>query len=365
MKKLITVLAIFTLSLCTRVQAQSEDVNPLNVARAFALKTPAYFNCWFQGQALVSNTWQQTTMNFIVRKSDFAITNLTINDKVIPLPKPIYGLPLGDGGIMRNVYVNASAMTKSGEYAGNGYVQMQQVSKDDQIEIILRPADVRQEIPVDVGLYGSDIRFDIDGFIYGYGYGVSDGKFYAYLPPVGGKYHYILRRWSTGEPIGEGWVEPFKDAVTPEATYFGVRYIGNVIGVDFNSTGTDDWIGVPNIQFDCSVPTDEGTNVQGKVVFTDVGSGSLELIMGADVHVFVQQVTDKGDMPFLLLEDHSVNYGGGNVETRVNTVKAKIGKVVITIIPKGPIKYGPYLNIHRYYGLPSSGGGVTVGGKEI
>lgn len=272
----------------------------------------------------------------------------------------MYNLPLGNGGIIRDVYVNASAMTKSGEYAGNGYAQLEQISKDDQIEIVLRPADVRQEIPVDVEKYGNDIRLDIDSFIYGYGYGVSDGKFYAYLPPVGGRYHYILRRRSTGEPIGEGWVEPFKNVVTPEAVYFGVKYIGNVIGVDFNSTSTEDWIGVSDIQFDCSVPTDEGTNVQGKVIFTDVGpNGGLELTTGANVYVFVQQATDEDDMPFLDLQDHSVNYGGGNIETRINTVKSnKVGKVVITIIPKENYpSNGMYLNIHRYFGAPSSSNG--------
>lgn len=73
MKKLMMVLVILILSLCTRVQAQTEDINPLNVARAFALKTPAYFICQLHGQALVSNVWQWTYIRFVVRKSDFAI----------------------------------------------------------------------------------------------------------------------------------------------------------------------------------------------------------------------------------------------------------------------------------------------------
>ena len=360
-------MATLTVALCTWVQAQNDNnINPLNVARAFALNTPAYFVCQLQGQALISNSWQNIQMKFVVRKGDFAITNLTIGDTSIPLPEPIYGLPLGDGGIIRNVFVDAAAISKSGDYVGNGYVQLLQVTKDDHIEVVLRPSDVRVEIPVDLGVYsGGDISVDIKDCVYGYGWGVGeDGKFYVYFPPVGGTYHYVLRLWSTGEPIGEGDLEPFKAVVTPDNVYFGVRYIGNVIEAEFNAVNTDEWIGVPNLQFDCSIPTTDGTNVLGKVIFVDVGgSGGLELIVGADVDVYVQQATsDVGDMPFFVLENRSVTRPWYN-ETRVNTVVQKVGKVVITIVPKGPYQKGPYLNLHRFYGHPSSPaqpGGTTV-----
>lgn len=351
-------------SVCTWVQAQSDtNINPLNVARAFALKTPAYFVCQLQGQALISNSWQSVEMKFVVRKGDFGITNLTIGDTHIPLPEPIYGLPLGDGGIIRNVYVNATAVTKSDEYAGNGWVQLPQVTKDDHIQVVLHPADVRIEIPVDVGLYGNDIRLDIENFIYGWGYGVSGDKFYVYLPPVGGRYHYILRRWSTGEPIGEGYIEPFRATVTPDNAYFGVRYIGNVIEAEFNTVNTDEWIGVPNLGFDCSIPTTAGTNVFGKVIFVDVGSGGLELVIGADVWVYVQRATSTdGDMPFLALEDHSVT-NQWYTETRLNTVQPRVGKVVITIVPKSSVDK-LWLNLHRFYGLPSSSTTPISGGGK-
>jgi len=51
-------------------------------------------------------------------------------------------------------------------------------------------------------------------------------------------------------------------------------------------------------------------------------------------------------------------------------LKSGIGPVVITIIPRPSPKQGAWLNLHRYFGSPSSvisGGGVSGGTpiKEI
>lgn len=334
---------------CAFARAQNDtQVNPLDVGRAFALKSPAFFKLQLQGRTLMGDSWQDTIMLFAVRKSDFAITNLTINGVSIPLPKPIYGLPMGDGGIMADVNINATAFTASGEFAGHGYNFVRLVSVNDQIEVVVRPADVRRQIPVDVGRYGNDIKLEIEEFIYGYGYGVDGDKFYVYLPPIGGKYHYILRRWSTGEPIGEGWVEPFKDPVVSENAYVGIRYLGNVIGVEFNKSTVDEWIAVPHVQYDCSIPTEDGTNVFGKVISVDVGAQSLEVIVNGKVDVYVYQATADGDMPLLKLEDRSTYH-----ETRVNTIVGKVGKAVVVIVPYDA-SGNSWINLHKYLDVPSA-----------
>lgn len=363
MKKMIAGI-LLAIVLCTGVQAQNDtNINPLNIARAFSLKTPAYFKCQLYGLALVSNSWQRTTMTFFVQKSDFAITNLDINGKSIPLPKPIFGLPLGDGGIISDVYVSVAAYTRSGENCGYGSSQLPMVSKNDQIEVVLRPTDVRVEIPVDVSKYANDIHLEIENFVYGYGWGTdSDGKFYVSLPPVGGSYHYILRRWSTGEPIGEGYIEPFKGVKTQNDAFLGVTYMGNVLGANFQMESGDEWISIPKIAYNCVIPMTNGTNVNGQVIFMDVGSGKLELIISGDVDIYVQQVVSQGDMPFLELEDHSY-HDKWSSETRVNTTIYKVGKVVVTLVPKSPLEYRPWLNIHRFYGLPASVG--VVGKTEV
>ncbi len=335
---------------CAWAQGQdAEQINPLDVGRAFALKSPTYFKCTLYGNALVGDVWQPTIMEFVTRKSDHGITNLVVNGMIIPLPKPIYGLPMGDGGIIKDVNVNVTAFTDSGEYAGNGYTYAQAVSTGDQIEVILRPADVRREIPVDVGRYGNDIKLEIEGFTYGYGYGIDGGKFYVYLPPVGGTYHYILRRWSTGEPIGEGWIEPYKDPVISNNAFVGIRYIGNVVGVEFERRVSDQWISVPRQSFDCSIPTEDGTNVLGKVIWADVGQSSLEVSIHGSFDVYVYQATEEGDMPLLELEDHSSNY-----QTRVNTVRNKVGKAVIVVVPRdSSAEQTTWIDLHKYLGSPS------------
>ena len=331
------------------------NVNPLNVARAFALKTPDHYECYFGGSILVSNVFQPMSMQFTMAK-DFGITKLVINGNAIALPEPIYGLPLGEAGLMRDVYLNVNAMTKSGEYAGNGYVQKIVVTKNDSLIVKLTPAEIKQELPADVAQYGNDIDLSIDNFPYGYGYGVDNGKFYAYLPPVGGKYSYVLRQRSTGAVIGSGTLEPFKPAVTPNDAYVGITYIGNVQGIALNQeAGLDDWVGINNINFDCQVPTEDGP-VMGKVIFTDVGSGNLDIILNGEYEVFVQAASSEGDMPFLALQDISAS-GQGWHETRFVTTSGNVGKVVVTIIPKiTNQERNVWGNFHRFYGVLQDGG---------
>ena len=329
----------------------NSGVNPLNVARAFALKTPAYYQCWLSGDMLIDGKFKWTDMSFTMRGGDFAITNLVIDGtNSIPLPQPIYGIPLGNGGLMQNVFLNVNAMTKNGEYAGSGYIQRQAVSKDDSLVVVISPAAMKQEIPVDLATYGNDISLTIDGFTYGYGYGVVDGKFYVWLPPVGGRYHYVLRRQSDGTIIGSGWVEPFKNTVTPDDAYIGVSYIGNVMGSEFpQPNGVDSWAGIPNISFDCEIPMADGSVVAGKVIFTDVGSGGLELYLGGDCWVGVYSATTAtGDMLGVPLKDNGSMPGW----TAVSTTGMQVGKVVITIIPKPTNQFvNPYVNLHRFYGI--------------
>lgn len=354
MKKKIVFVALFAIivGFCTPVQAQTDtNINPLNVARAFALKTPASFQCQMAGEMLVSNSWQWMNMSFTMR-GDFAITNLSVNGNQIALPEPIYGIPMGDAGLMRNVYLNMNAMTKSGEYAGSGYLYQQMVSKDDNLKVVISPAEIRQEIPIDVSQYGNDLDLTIEGYDYGYGWGVSDGKFYVYMSPVGGSYQYILRRRSDGMVIGTGWLEPFHSVNTPGNAYVGFSYVGNVQGVEFTQpAGTESWAEIRYVQFDCSVPMYGGSNVLGKVIFADVGPGALEIVLNGEYDIYVQDATsDNGDMPFLPLEDNSTS-GQYWSQTRVNTLSQNVGKVVVTIIPKPSNNVsGPWVGFHRFYG---------------
>lgn len=337
--------------------AEAQNVNPLTVARAFALRTPDNYRCTLWCEMLVSNQWQPMQMEFVMAK-DFGITNLSVNGEAVEITEPIHGLPMGDGGLMRNVYLQVNAMTKSGEYAGNGYIQKGIASKNDLLTVIIRPADIKQEIPnIDVNKYGNNLQLEIEGLgEYGYGYGVEGGSFSAFLPPVGGRYHYTVRL-SDGTVIAEGWLEPFKPAEVEKDAYLGITYLGNVQGVEFqNQEGLDDWIGMSNLKFDCLITTDDG-QVEGKVVFTDVGSGSLDIILAGDYWVYVQSATSEGDMPSLELTDHSASYDGW-VQTRVSTVSGNVGKVVITVIPKPTnTRNNPWLNLHRFYGPLQIDGG--------
>jgi hypothetical protein len=354
MKKMVMTMLVFTtLTMGQMPQVKAESVNPLVVARALALKNPHTYHGRLGCKMLIDNVFQPMEMEFSMTKDDHAIYKLAVSGENISLPEPIYGLPMGNGGLMRDVFLNISAMTRDGEYAGNGYVQKEVVSQNDTLTIILTPADLKQQIPGDFSAYGNDVDLVIEGLTYGYGWGVENGNLYVYLPPVGGQYHYIVRRWSDGSVIGEGWLEPFMPVETSDNAHVSVSYLGNVQEVEFTrEDGLDDWAGIHHLSLDCEIPTDDGLSVMGKVIFTDAGTGGLEIMVSGDFWIYVQSATsDDGDMPFFPLEDYSTT------NNEVRTVGKNVGKVVITIIPKPTNnRPEPWINLHRFYGSPSSGG---------
>ena len=331
-------------------------VNPINVARAFALKTPASYQGYLNGNALIDGAFRWTEMSFTMN-SDFEITSLVIDQtNNIPIDEPLKGLPMCNGGLMRGVYLGINAMTADGEYAGNGYTNKNVVSRGDNLMVVLSPADIRMEVPVDAEYINQNVRLTIDG-LSNYGWGWSNGKLYVYLSPVGGTYSYTVSL-PDGTTIGSGQLEPFHNTVTDNDSYVGISYIGNVIGMQFpQPDGYESWTYINAIDMNCSIPMSDGSITNGKVVFADVGSGGLEVVIWGDYQVIVQSATDvNGDMPSLALQDNSSS-GPGWHETRVNTVNMNVGRVVITIIPRsGNSVLKPYLELGRFYGTPNGGG---------
>lgn len=350
-------------TLCMIVQTKGDNnINPVVVARAFALKSPEYFNANLYGQALKGETWEKVMMRFTIRKSDFGITSLYINGEEIPLPEAIYSLPLPTSGIIRNVQLDVEAMTKSGDYAGHGFVDREYTTKDDILEVVIKPSEVRQALPIDVSLYG-DVDVEIQG-LDTYGWGPSDGKFYVYFEPTGDEFHYIVRRRDDGQVISEGSLRPFGDAATANNTYFGFSYAGGVIDASFPDSEGEEWLWMPNLKFNSEVPTESGKNIAGGVLFTDVGNGALEILVRADVWIYVQQATEAGEMPFLELKTETIHSDDEDpwlVQTMAHTVQPfGVGKVVITIFPKGPSLGEPGVQLHRYYGTPDDNNGVPT-----
>ncbi|MES2215885.1 MAG: hypothetical protein V4481_01140 [Patescibacteria group bacterium] len=356
MKQFILSVIIAVVSLCTCVQAQTDtNINPLNVARGLALKPATSYQWYVSGEMLVSNQWRSYYFQYTVRKSDGAITDLSVNGVAIKLAKPAIGLPLGDGGMMRGVYANASAFTKSGEYAGFGYTQKDLVRKGETISVTLAPAEIAQEIQLDPIYMGQDLNLRIENFPYGYGWGWQNGKFTVYTTPIGGKFNYTITL-RDGTTISSGVLEPYKPVVVDNNTYSAINYVGNVIEGGFKSpAGQEEWTSTGSVEFDCLIPLPGQPAVYGKVIFMDVDVGGLDLTISGNYGVLVQKVTEQGDMPFLPLQNLSSS-GNGYVETRVATGQ-NVGKIVVSVIPHE--KSGQaWISLHRFYGpLDTSGGG--------
>ena len=333
------------------IESTNGVMNPLDIARAFALKTPYTYHGYMECNMLISNVWQSRYMEWDM-DSQFAITSLTVNGDQIPLPEPIYGLPMGDAGVANSAYINVYAMTKTGDYAGSGSLQKNVVLNGDSLVVTLTLASITVPLPINVGSNGI-AQLTINDFPYGYGWWTDNGKLYVSLPPVGGSYSYIVRD-GNGNVIGSGTIEPFHTAITPSDAYVGVNLLGNVVGAEFpQPDGYDSWVGIPDVGFDCSITTASGV-VLGKVIFADAGSGGLEVILSGDYWIYIQSATaNNGDMPFLTLNDNS----SPGYETRVNTTGMGVGKLVITIIPKttGSV-VKTWVNLHRLYGPVGKGG---------
>lgn len=373
MKKLIAVFGVIIISLCTWVQAQTDtNVNPLNVARAFALKTPTHFDCYLRGMMLVSNAYQWTEIQFVARKSDFGITNLVMDGVQIPLGEPLFGLPIGDGGLIKQMWLNVTAKDKYNKYAGNGYLSKEVVMKNDSLIVTIRPWDIKTEIPLGSGVSTKDLDLNIKNFTYGYGYGPGygdeEGKFFAYLPPIGGKYEYTLTRRSDNVPVGGGWIEPFKDVVTPNDAYFGTQYEGGVQGVTFNmDSGIEDWVGYSLTKLPCQIPVADGSRVNGVVYFADLDMGNLEVVASGMFDVYAWKATEHGDMTPVALENHS-GTSGDWYQSRFNSVSGNLGKIVIAVVPIKDAFQETWVNFHRFYGPlkpPSTSGGGGGGSKGV
>lgn len=338
-------------------------VDPLMVARAFALKTPDHYQVQLSGTVLVSNSWSSFIFQAVM-DSEGNITGLRINDVAIKLPKPIHSLPIGDGGVVKDVEVFVAGFSVTGEYVGYGRLYKGLVFGGDNLTVEFRPAVIRVVVPgVDVVGYGNDIRIKIPALEeYGYGWGSdAEGNFFVDLPVVGGTYDYELTQWSTGRVIGTGKINgPFKPVETSKDAFIGLTLQGNVRQVKL----TDDpnrWVRL-NSRFDCQVPVGGNSVSMGKVFFMDVGDGGLDFVADVAVAVNVYRVTDSGDLTEVPVSN--LTYQPNPYQTHIAT-PSKTGKVVMAVTPLGKVgDYVPNFFFRRYYGpMPPPDTAGDGGGK--
>ncbi len=349
----------------TPVVQTDPAVDPVMVARAFALKTPDHYEVWLYGTMLVSNDWQAYRFTAMM-DGEFNITDLRINDVAIKLPKPIRSLPIGDGGLVRNVDLSVLAYSDTGEYVGSGSLNKPLVFAGDSLTIELRPSEIKIAIPgVDVAAYeyGGDINLRIPG-LSNYGWGNEDGNFFVYMPVVSGTYDYELIQRSTGKVIGAGKItNPFKPVQVSKDAFVGLNLQGNVRQVKFDR-GQGDGQAYLATSFDCQIPVGNGVS-DGKVFFLDVGQGALELAVSSAVTVKVYQATASGDMTEVPVSNLTYQ-PNADYYTHIAT-PSKVGKVVVVVTPFGKAwKDRSGFSFHRFYGPtppPDTANNSGGGGK--
>lgn len=102
---------------------------------------PPYYDCYLLGNISKNNTVERTIMSFRLAKN-FSITSLTVNGKPIALPEPIYGLPLGEDGLMKDIHLVIwcgawNDFTNNGD-VGNGYIKKDVVLKGERLTVVLK-----------------------------------------------------------------------------------------------------------------------------------------------------------------------------------------------------------------------------------
>ncbi len=328
------------------------------IARGFVSAEPDHYNVSLWGNVWRGSNYVWTNYQMTMNR-DLSITWLTIDDDLIPLSEPLKGIPLPDSGVLMNMSMVMNAYTVDNREAGHGYMSQNVVTKGDMLSITLIPAGVEIVIDADAdvvnGIQNGTVQVIIDGFEYGFSYGIDNGKIVVYLPPVGGEYHYSLRRWSDGLVLSDGTIRPYAPAVEANDGHLVVNYLGGVSVVHFTQPeGTNDYASIQDVVFNCRVPMPGGSVATGKVIAVDAGAGALDIAIRGNYYVIVQSAQTSAEvMPIVPTTNYSQSGDWPITEVRTGP---NARKLVITFIPMGGTTptptTGTWISLQKFFGVP-------------
>jgi hypothetical protein len=129
----------------TEAALKKHSLSSFNSVRVIAdvvdFQPPPYYDCYLIGNISKKKNSESIVMSFRMEQN-FSITRLIVNGNKVPLPEPIYGIPLGESGLLEDIHLviwpGASNDFSNNGDVGNGYIYKKAVSKGDRIIVVLK-----------------------------------------------------------------------------------------------------------------------------------------------------------------------------------------------------------------------------------
>ncbi len=332
MKKIVTIIvaALIAVSSYTSNAQSSKIKSPQSggfqdaetLARAFLLHTTDHYAGWVDAQQMIDQTWVPIRMRFSMGP-DCLITNLVINEKNIPLPEPIAGIPVPDSGY-QGFSVSISALDHNGALASSGSFNTNALFKGDAIKIALEPDMPSFKVPLN-GTDPNSISVQMDGVDW-WGWG-PDGDYMIIQPgpfSIGATYNVVD---GNGGRLAWGRIDPFKDQVLIEDPALNIVRAGGEREARLGEYG---YCWFSNQKFDCHVVRN-GQAVAAKVYdVPDIGRHHLTIyannLNGATITI--KRPVPSGDMPEVPTLTTTDQYGQVMYYT-----KEVLDNAVVTVLP--------------------------------
>jgi hypothetical protein len=210
LKKLLSYLVITMLCMVSTLLAQDARRDPRVIATAFALsgKEAGYEGDFYYYVAVNgAQEWMHGAFQAAASAdgSMGAITNLWIGGEQVPLAEPLARLPHDARGTMTYFSLHLYGYNAAGQQVSNGSMNTKLLAAGDPIRVTVRPAYVRQFIPMPVpeGVQAEDLLL-VTGDGNRHSYSTWYGGFNISLDPADGPQDYVLIDGHTGLVVGSG-----------------------------------------------------------------------------------------------------------------------------------------------------------------
>ena len=384
MLNLVLLCAAITISgLPANVGAQSGDsenfdqsrLSPKTVARAFALKTPAWSQVRLVGSTVSSNGIfvPSITIDQLIRESDGAIVALSVNGVSMPLSRVISSLDKVGIDFIAGAAVSVYSFTSRSELSGTAFYTNDILITEEVFSPSLIPASQEYEVgkidPTEENLTGQVL-----GLGFNWGTQWEGDNIILTIPLIFDSFEYRFTR-PDGSVVKQGTLVPFEDSrrrtrynpvldveniVVPsgrlasEDRRFELRYVASVQSFDLN-VQKGSWVSKENLEFNSTLhlPTGDQAAI---VMFADVGRDGIEIELTGNAVVLVQQVAGHGEAEPVELVTYQTGTGV-SLKTHAFSKGKNLRNIVITILPiwdeSGPLSISiPELRAMRWQKKP-------------
>jgi hypothetical protein len=267
--------------------------------------------------------------------TDLYITNLSVNDTNIPLPKPLTGIPLPAAGL-QNASINMVAWDKYGQVAAQGYMNTNYLAQGGRISVVMTPRFPPVAVQIGKGFDQSKLSVIIDGANgWGWSYDSSTGLVTIYVNDITKTdLNYEIRDGS-GVLLGHGslpWFQAFPGAGGDTNTIFSIQNAGGYITMPLGQNGGSYLSGV---KFNSTVTRNDTATRATVICVPDIGNQSKLYVNTYGVSVAsieVRKWTESGSMPLVSGMLTTDPYGNTTFVT-----SQYLDKAVITVVPANPL----------------------------